>query len=41
LNKRDIFQEKLARKVPLTQAWPEYTGSFAYEEAVDFIQVCT
>jgi len=38
LNKRDIFQEKLARKVPLTQAWPEYTGSFAYEEAVDFIQ---
>jgi len=38
LNKRDIFQDKLSRRIPLTSAFPDYTGTFNYEEAVDFIQ---
>jgi len=38
LNKRDLFQEKITRKIPLVTAFPDYTGGYVYEEAVEFIQ---
>uniref|UniRef100_A0A0B6ZCR3 Uncharacterized protein n=1 Tax=Arion vulgaris TaxID=1028688 RepID=A0A0B6ZCR3_9EUPU len=37
LNKKDIFQQKL-KKVPLTVAFPEYTGKNEFSEACQFIQ---
>ncbi|VEL09983.1 unnamed protein product [Protopolystoma xenopodis] len=37
LNKRDLFEEKIA-KSPLTICFPEYTGSMDYAEASSYIQ---
>jgi len=37
LNKRDVFAEKLKR-VPITVAFPEYTGKQEYQESADYIQ---
>jgi GTPase SAR1 family protein len=37
LNKRDLFQEKIA-KVPLKTLFVDYTGPDEYEHAVDYIQ---
>ena len=37
LNKNDIFQEKI-KKVPITEAFPEYTGPQTYQESLDYIR---
>lgn len=37
LNKKDIFQEKI-KTIPITEAFPEYTGANTYEAASKFIE---
>jgi len=36
-NKADLFKEKLAKGVSITEAYPNYTGKLEYEEAKNFI----
>jgi GTPase SAR1 family protein len=38
LNKKDLFLEKIERKIPLTIAFPEYTGDNSYDDAYAFIK---
>ena len=38
LNKRDIFESKLEQKIPLTIAFPEYSGGFEYKNAVEYVK---
>jgi GTPase SAR1 family protein len=38
LNKHDLFQEKIEQKVPLSIAFPEYTGDNSHDDALEFIK---
>jgi len=38
LNKRDLFAEKIEKKVPITIAFPDYTGEHSIEACTEYIR---